>query len=163
MPSSKQTDLPFYTNILCHRYWELTWATPSSHPLMTCPTPKVNLKGLPRSLEESNFLPSVSVPRKTGSKLPREQHNPSSSDNWSLSLKNNHALACNTTRPDYQVPREWETLSWISSRPPRLFPSCAVTEIRFSAYSWCYHLCLSVCVSRCMCISVYPYCSVPVS
>lgn len=31
-------------------------------PLITCPVPILNLKGLPLSLEESNFFPSVSVP-----------------------------------------------------------------------------------------------------
>ena len=29
---------------------------------MTCPTPKTNLNGCPRSLDESNFFPFVSVP-----------------------------------------------------------------------------------------------------
>ena len=41
-----------------------TWATPSSQPLITSPFPTLNLKGLPRSREESNFLPSVKVPKK---------------------------------------------------------------------------------------------------
>ena len=31
-------------------------------PFMTCPTPSLNSKGLPRSREESNFFPLVSVP-----------------------------------------------------------------------------------------------------
>lgn len=40
----------------------LTCATPSSQPLMTSFRPIVNLKGLFRSLEESNFFPFCSVP-----------------------------------------------------------------------------------------------------
>ena len=36
--------------------------TPSSQPWITCPTPKVNSKGLFRSLEESNFCPVVNFP-----------------------------------------------------------------------------------------------------
>lgn len=41
----------------------LTWATPSSQPRMTCPRPSLKLNGFPRSREESNFSPFVSVPR----------------------------------------------------------------------------------------------------
>ena len=37
-------------------------AIPSSHPLMTWPTPMVNWKGWPRSLELSNLEPFVRVP-----------------------------------------------------------------------------------------------------
>ncbi|EAZ94055.1 hypothetical protein CY0110_19707 [Crocosphaera chwakensis CCY0110] len=37
-------------------------ATPSSHPLITCPTPILNEKGLLRSRELSNFLPFSRVP-----------------------------------------------------------------------------------------------------
>jgi len=39
-----------------------TWITPSSQPLMTSPLPILNLKGLLRSRDESNFVPSVNVP-----------------------------------------------------------------------------------------------------
>lgn len=39
-----------------------TWATPSSQPRMTSPRPILNWKGFSRSLEESNFFPSVRVP-----------------------------------------------------------------------------------------------------
>jgi len=35
--------------------------TPSSHPLMTWPTPMMNVNGSLRSTEESNFLPFSSV------------------------------------------------------------------------------------------------------
>lgn len=44
----------------------ITFATPSSHALMTCPTPSLNWKGLPRSLDESNFFPFVKVPANIG-------------------------------------------------------------------------------------------------
>ena len=37
-------------------------ATPRSHPLMTCPPPRRNWKGCPRSTELSNFVPSRSQP-----------------------------------------------------------------------------------------------------
>ena len=37
-------------------------AIPSSHPVMTWPTPMVNWKGWPRSLELSNLEPFVRVP-----------------------------------------------------------------------------------------------------
>lgn len=40
----------------------LTWATPSSQPRITSPRPMRNLKGFPRSREESNFEPSLRVP-----------------------------------------------------------------------------------------------------
>jgi hypothetical protein len=36
--------------------------TPSSQPLITFPVPRLNLKGSLRSREESNFVPSSSVP-----------------------------------------------------------------------------------------------------
>ncbi|TNN37814.1 hypothetical protein EYF80_052027 [Liparis tanakae] len=39
-----------------------TCATPSSQPLMTSLRPILNLKGLFRSLEESNFFPFCSIP-----------------------------------------------------------------------------------------------------
>lgn len=52
--------------ILPHREWLIsklqTWATPWSQPLITSPRPMRNLKGEPRSREESNLEPSSSVP-----------------------------------------------------------------------------------------------------
>lgn len=39
-----------------------TFATPSSQARMTCSWPSLNLKACPRSLEESNLFPFVSVP-----------------------------------------------------------------------------------------------------
>ena len=44
----------------------LILATPSSQPLITSPLPILNLKGLPRSREESNFFPFVRVPKQPG-------------------------------------------------------------------------------------------------
>merc|ERR1719494_1086550 len=38
--------------------------TPSSHPLITCPTPSLNVNGLFLFLELSNFWPLVRVPVK---------------------------------------------------------------------------------------------------
>jgi len=37
-------------------------ATPRSHPLITSPSPKRKLNGVPLSTEESNFVPSSKVP-----------------------------------------------------------------------------------------------------
>ena len=37
-------------------------ATPSSHPLMTCPRPMANENGWPLVFELSNTFPSASVP-----------------------------------------------------------------------------------------------------
>lgn len=48
-----------------------TWAAPSSKPLMTSCLPILNLKGLFLSLEESNFFPFWSIPRKTRIKWKR--------------------------------------------------------------------------------------------
>lgn len=54
----------FYNHIIYrfHTFYFLTLATPSSQPLMTSPFPILNLNGLLRSRDESNFLPSVKVP-----------------------------------------------------------------------------------------------------
>lgn len=64
--SKKISDDTFSFNAEYHHiYWNiifLTWATPSSQPLITSPFPILNLKGLLRSRDESNFFPSVNVP-----------------------------------------------------------------------------------------------------
>lgn len=43
-------------------YVHVTLATPWSHPLITSPLPILNLKGDPRSRDESNLVPSFNVP-----------------------------------------------------------------------------------------------------
>ena len=43
----------------------LIWETPSSRHSMTWPWPRLNVKGNPRSREESNFRPLVRVPSKS--------------------------------------------------------------------------------------------------
>ncbi len=45
-------------------FCNITWATPSSQPRITSCLPILNLKGFPRSREESNLRPSVREPEK---------------------------------------------------------------------------------------------------
>ncbi len=56
-------------------FYNITWATPSSQPRITSCLPILNLKGFPRSREESNLRPSVREPEKnTGMKLRQPAH-----------------------------------------------------------------------------------------
>ena len=61
--SSKGKKMSNYTTCFMKVLAKTTWATPWSHPLITSPFPILNLKGLPRSLDESNFLPFSKVPK----------------------------------------------------------------------------------------------------